>query len=353
MTTYCKVRILKKFPWKSSFLKLPSSLQSTLDGIDGDLVKVAATKSISRKEIADGLYAHVGLRCEDDALVIDEPSIPPVDIGKWSGRNALGWDNKRKDWPKVHKTWTFEAPNFGDGARNGWSMRSRSREVYQHQIFEPQGMTITNEILDDRGGDKVLVKFEVSPILSRTMPEFDLMLLWSINVLQENTGVANVFSCSASHADFLETIALDWMIFPSGTVDEVVAHLKEHGRAQNQVDFDRHVQDRIQFFESFKPVSYVRGLGGFGSYFGAKFSDNFVVFENLKYGNAIYLLYENWEEVSKRSRLDLLRDSDANFDRVMHSEGWQLKLKALMQDKLHELGLGPKRRMPRSRRRGC
>ena len=164
--------------------------------------------------------------------------------------------------------------------------------------------------------------------------------------------MANIFASSASPSEFLETIALDWKIFPSGTVEEVMAQLRQLDRAQNQVDFDRHLQDRIEFFESFKPDAYIRGVGGFGSYFGAKFSEEFVVFENLKYGNAIYLLYENWEEVSKRSRLDLLRDSDAHFDRVTHSEGWQLRLKALLQDKLYEFGLGPKQRMPRSRRRG-
>lgn len=213
-------------------------------------------------------------------------------------------------------------------------------------------MTIAAEILDDRGGENVIVKFEISPFLSRMMPEFDLMLLWSINLLQENTGVANIFSSSASHSEFLETIALDWKVFPAGTVEEVMTQLKQLDRAQNQVDFDFHVKDRVEFFESFKPDAYVRGVGGFGSYFGAKFSDEFVVFENLKYGNAVYLLYENWEEVSKRSRLDLLRDNDAHFDRVTHSEGWQLRLKALLQKKLHEFRLGPKRRMPRSKRRG-
>lgn len=342
---------MKKFPWKSNFRKLPSSFQSTIDGIKQDLVKVAATKTILRSEIAGGLYAHVGLRCEGGELVVDEPSIPPLGIGKWSDRNALGWDYKRKDWPKVHKTWTFETPNFGDGARNGWSMRSLTKEVYQHQVFEPQGMTIAAEVLDDRGGEKVIVKFEISPVLSRTMPEFELMLLWSINVLQENTGVANVFASTVSHSDFLKTISLDWQIFPSGTAEEVIARLHEHRDAQNYVDYDRHVRERIQLFEQFEPVAYVLGQGGFGSYFGAQFSDDFVVFENLKYGNAIYLLYENWEAASQRSRLDLLRDSDAHFDRVTHSEGWQLRLTAMLQDKLYEFGLAPRRRRPRSRRR--
>lgn len=70
--------IMKKFPWKSNFRKLPSSFQSTIDGIKQDLVKVAATKTILRSEIAGGLYAHVGLRCEGGELVVDEPSIPPL-----------------------------------------------------------------------------------------------------------------------------------------------------------------------------------------------------------------------------------------------------------------------------------
>ncbi len=68
-------------------------------------------------------------------------------------------------------------------------MRSWTKDVYQHQIFEPQGMTIEAMVLEDKGGEQVMVKFALAPILSRGMAEFDLMLLWAINVLQENTGV--------------------------------------------------------------------------------------------------------------------------------------------------------------------
>jgi hypothetical protein len=56
------------------------------------------------------------------------------------------------------------------------------------------------------------------------------------------------------------------------------------------------------------------------------------VFENLKYGNALYVLYEDWDEVSRRSRLDLLRDHDASFDRIIHTEDWE--------DRFHHLVAG-------------
>ena len=184
------------------------------------------------------------------------------------------------------------------------------------------------------------------------MPEFDLMLLWSVNVLQENVGATGVFSSNASVEEYKATIALDWQIFPPGTIDTLLAKIVGSARPGNVPDFEKHVKERIRLFESFDPTNYIRGQGGFGSYFGAQFSDELVVFENLRYGNAIYLLYQNWSEVSQRSRLDLLRDQDASFDRVVHTAGWEDRLTALLHDKLHERGIRRRRGGYRYKRGG-
>lgn len=112
----------KRFPWKSSFRKLPALVQEALERIDGDLIAVAAKKKIRRGDIAAGLYRHLGLTMEAGTILASGQVQPPADAGKWSGRNAHGWDRKREDWPMVQKSWTFEAPNFGDGARNGWAI---------------------------------------------------------------------------------------------------------------------------------------------------------------------------------------------------------------------------------------
>ena len=342
----------KHFPWKSNYRSIPAFVTDALEQIDGDLIAVAATKKVAKADIESGQYAHIGLRYDDREIINFGPVIPPTDAGKWSDRNASGWDRKRQDWPMVQKTWTFESPNFGDGARNGWTMRSLTKDVYQHQIFEPQGMMIEPTILDERGGDHIVVKFALSPLLNRSMPEFELMLLWSINVIQENTGATGVFASGASAADYKATIALDWQIFPPGTADEIVAKLTGSTRPGNVPDFEKHVRDRVQLFESFNPTNYIQGQGGFGSYFGAQFADDLVVFENLRYGNAVYLLYQNWDEVSRRSRLDLLRDQDAHFDRVVHTEAWEGRLTALLHDKLFERGLRRRRSGYRPKRKG-
>lgn len=342
----------KRFPWKGGYRAIPPSMRAALSAIDSNLIAIAVSKKVDCADIERGLYAHVGLVMQEGRIVGLGPTLPPADAGKWSERNAFGWDRKRTDWPMVQKTYTFEAPNFGDGSRNGYTMHSRTRDVYQHQIFEPQGMLIEPMLLDDRGGSQVVIKFELSPILERGAPEFELMLLWSINVLQENTGAAGVFPSDTTDADYIRTIALDWQIFPPGTADEVIARLIETVRPTNAPDFDKHVRDRVRLFEGFEPRSYIRGQGGFGSYFGAQFADDLVVFENLKYGNAVYLLYDNWDEVSRRSRLDLLRDRDAHFDRVLHTDGWEDRLTALLHDKLFERGLRRRRSGYRYKKRG-
>jgi hypothetical protein len=235
----------------------------------------------------------------------------------------------------VTKTYTFETPNFGDAATYGTHMHVWEREVYQHQVFEPQGMRIEAEVLEARGGDHVLVKFALSPMLSRGQPEFDLMLLWSLNVLQENTGVTGVFASEATREDFIGTVQLDWQVFPPGTIDEVVQRMAQRpANPGNTPDFDQDVRARVALFNRLNPTAYLWGQGGFGSYFGAQFADDLVVFENLKYGNALYVLYGDWDAVSQRSRLDLLRDQDAQFDRIIHVEDWQERFTALIRHQL-------------------
>ncbi len=324
----------KRFPNHSAYLKAPKSVVDALAGIQSDLVQIAATKRIPLSDIQAGLYSHAGLSSDGDKVISATGNQPVPEAGKWSERNAFGWIIIRKDLPMTTKSFAFEAPNFGDAARNGTSMRVIQREVYQRQVFEPRGLLINTEIMAVTG-DTFVVKFSLNELLDRKHREFDRLLLWSLNVLKENVGITGVHAADASREDFLGSLTLSWEIFPPGTVNEVVARLaKSPARPGNAPDFEQHVRDRVALFERLKPINYIRGQGGFGSYFGAQFADDLVVFENLRYGNAIYILYENWEDISRRSRLDLLRDNDAQFDRIAHVADWQDRLQELIKFQL-------------------
>jgi hypothetical protein len=74
------------------------------------------------------------------------------------------------------------------------------------------------------------------------------------------------------------------------------------------------------------PEAYVVGSDSFLRYFGAKFGDDFVVFENVRYGNALYLMHEEWRELSMRSRIELLSGPRDLFERIEHKDGWVERL---------------------------
>lgn len=309
------------------------------------MIAAAVIKSIPRTAIASGAYAHLGLTVQHDRIVANGPVLPTEAAGKWSSRNLQGWDRVRKDWPRVMKTYVSESPNFGDAATYGTHMHVWQRQVAQHQVFEPQGMTIEPKVLADTGGSDVVVRFLLSPARSWTEAEFDTMLLWSLNVRQENVGATGVVAAEASEQDHLRTIQLDWEVFPPGTVDEVLDRMGiSRGSARPGDDTAETVEARIRVFARLKPVAYLRGRGSLDAYIGAQFADDLVLFENLRHGNALYILHDQWSEVSKRSRHDLLRDHDAKFDRIIHTAGWEQRLQALLELRLEERGLIKRRR---------
>jgi hypothetical protein len=79
-------------------------------------------------------------------------------------------------------------------------------------------------------------------------------------------------------------------------------------------------------------LSLIIGRSGFARYFGALVADDLVVFENIEYGNAIYVMFEDWRETSQRDRLDLLRSGGAGFERIVHRPGWEGRMRKVVDD---------------------
>jgi hypothetical protein len=90
------------------------------------------------------------------------------------------------------------------------------------------------------------------------------------------------------------------------------------------------IEHRVNVISRLKPEALIAGTSGFSRYFGAKFADDLVVFENVRYGNALYVMYERWEELNRRSRVDLLKGPRDGFDRIEHRAEWEDRLAALL-----------------------
>jgi hypothetical protein len=310
-------------PWKRNLRKVPSAISEKIRSFGNDLIIVATTKKVDDSNRAS--YAHLDLPEQEN----EKRAILPIsEMGIYSLRNREGWEVKRTDLPMITKTFYWESPNFGDASRFGTHAHYQDREVYQREFNEPRLYEIETTALKIANGSSIC-RFSVGQILDRTASEFDSELFFALNLLQENCGSIDVFPSSATREDYIKTIELDWEIFPPGTMESVLSSFtrgKIYSSAETRV-----ISDRIRIFEKLKPKRYLRGLGKFGSYIGAQYADDLVVFENLRYGNALYILYEDWQEVSKRSRIDLLKGTDAVFDRIPHAGDWGKVFTSILQ----------------------
>jgi len=323
--------------WKKGFRRVPDPIRKRLAGLTGDRIVVACVRRIRASALASGRYRHLGLSIDGGGPVFPERVMPDLAFGRASRRNAQGQEIVRKDLPMVSKTFSAEAPNWGDWG-NGSHDVYWDRDVYQRDFTPPKELEISVALLAaEPGDDPVFVfRFRIEEVLDRNAGGFEAELLGNLNLLQENTGAADVFAADADSAAYLGTISVSWEILPPGELGEMLARVLSKFRDPNK-QLREKLLDRLNFLETLKPIAYISGTSGFQRYFGAKLAENVVVFENLDYGNAIYVMFEDWEELSKRSRLDLLRNRGkvARFERVVHRKGWK--------DALLEI-IGPRRK---------
>lgn len=305
-----------------------------------------AGKVISVADVEAGVYAHLGLTAERLEIGQKWEVVPPVVVGTTSKRNNEGWTVVRKDLPKYRKYFYRDIAIYGDAARNGWTTAAIPRDVYETDSFPPylfQLEVFVQEILDD---GRYGIVFTVDEIFSKLSVSFEEDLHFAINLLQENTGVSGI--AAAATPDFVFTNQLQWDVFPPGQISELALRIQKGG-SRNPPDLGR-ITERLELFEQFQPVEYLKGLGGSDHYIGAKYADNLVAFENMRHGNALYVLYDDWATLSQRPRSEILRLPSSRFDRIIHTEGWTNRFAKLMQ---HELQLrGIRIRIGRNQRRG-
>jgi hypothetical protein len=316
-------------PWKQhSFRHIPDRIRVKVEKLSGDEIIVACVKKVSASQIKD--YAHLGLSVVDGKLVFESPVMPSPDVGLYSRRNLEGQEIVHRDLPMIDETYTSTRPNYGDWTKGSHDIHW-TRKIYQRTFIPPYDLDLTAEVLHEESGEEptFVIKFSVGRILDRKGKGFAEELLFALNLLQENTGASDVFPADAKAADYLKTVYVAWDILPPGQRDATIAAIlskmnSPRGNAREKVIA------RYTLLSKLRPIGWVVGGSGFRRYFGAVFGDNLVVFENLDYGNAVYAMFENWQELSKRSRLELLSGSRNGFERIAHREHWETRLAELV-----------------------
>jgi len=302
---------------RKNLIKTPNTIKKRIETFEQDDFVVACVKYIPYEEI--GKYKHLNIQYVSGEIILPTSNTPNPNMGKFSQANLEGFEVKRKDLPKITKTINSEAPNW-----NGYGTHpvSYARDVYRKDFYPPKEIELKTELIEKREHG-VKIKFLIDQVINRNTPNYDKELFYNLNLLQENVGMIGVFPSIASLADYAKTVYIDWEILPPGTVDEVIEALLKNQKTGNITpDQIKVMRERIGVMSKLKPDVYIKGTSGFLRYFGAKFGEDFVVFENIKYGNALYVMYDSWVELSKRSRTDLLNGPREDFERIEHREGW-------------------------------
>lgn len=307
------------------FRRIPDYINRELNGINSPFVVVSTTLKVSLADIARGKYRHLGITTHGDQVSFNPNIVPHAANGTYSKRNRYGYVIVFKDRPKVRKTYYWETPNFGDPSK-GYHDNSRTVMAYQRKFIAPREWSLSIELLK-QVGELVMVKVAVDTILNCDTPSFSDDLLFALNLLQENVRDSHVFDANATLDDYLKVTSLGWEIFPKGSLERAVEKVKGQIRTITPEKAKR-IEDRAKFISTLKPIEYFVGTGMNSKYFGAKFADDLVAFENVDYGNAIYILFGNWEELSKKSRTEILQRPDKDFIRIPHTRYWKLNLRS-------------------------
>lgn len=304
-------------------------IRTKLEEIATPSVIVGCGRCVPLEALAAGELAHLGIVYADGQLTVPAGSVvPDASVGPFSDRNVNGREIRHTDQPKVPKDiYLGERPNWGDWSKGSFSLW-QTRMVYPRSLEPPRGIAISvsDQGQLESGGCWQLV-FRLEQPLVRTEATFDEDLLFMLNLAREVLGCFDVYASDVNPADVLAARQLQWEIFPPGQRD-FRAELERRLSRASEPDRAR-LLGRADIITSLNPVQYAIGSGFNSNYYGAIFDDDLVVFENLDYGNATYVLREDWETLSQLSRTELLA-SDSDFDRLIHDGTWEERLRELI-----------------------
>ena len=306
------------------FRRIPDYIEQELRNIQGQHVIVAAIINIQKYDISRGDYSHLGIKMVNGNVQYPDSIYPEKLAGIYARRNRNGIVWILKDLPKVIKTFSFESPNYGDPDK-GYHTTYIDREVYQRRFEPPREWAISISLVS-QDEKQARIRVQIKTILDRQHHDFRRNLFFAINLLQEQCHDCHVFHADISDDELARITTVGWEIFPPGTMDRAFTAITSRLRVPSP-QRQREIEHRANALASLHPTEYIVGSGMNSHYFGAKFGENIVAFENIDYGNALYILFDNWQEISQMSRIDILKRHERDFIRIIHKDGWEKVLK--------------------------
>lgn len=263
-----------------------------------------------------------------EALEIGEKVLPSASLGPVSGFNAEGKYVKHKDQPMetayrmVEWHWTEFRGRYDTEEMTDW--RDVPYPRYPRTYIPAPSVEL--RIAATAQGLPVLIADQIEYNEDR----YD-MICHTVNLFLEIFGECQIFGDDLEQIIHSPIKRLNWKILPSGNYpwERLEDHLRpmiEQARQGNKAV----IEDRFKTINSYNPDFHAVGQAGFYGYviFGFPTKGIFVL-ESIFTGNATYVFDENWEELSKMTKAEILSEH-LQRDRFVHLRGWHDRISGLL-----------------------
>jgi len=158
------------------------------------------------------------------------------------------------------------------------------------------------------------------------------LLLHTINLFLEIFHECSILTGNLEHIIYVPVRRLNWDILPPGRRPwaalkrdiEPIVHEVPKGNQSI-------VWNRLETVNAYQPEFHAIGRGGFRGYIIFGFpSQNLYVLECIHYGNATYIFNEQWEQLSRLTKSEIIA-GNLQTDRIIHSANWEGHLKDTME----------------------
>jgi len=258
-------------------------------------------------------------------LAPGERVLPPVSLGPTCARNAEGWVIVHKDRPKETAYRMVEWHWKEWHGRYDQQDRSKLVDVpykrFPRTQVPPPGVEVS--IAMTTAGEKMVVVDTIT--YDKAHEE---QLLHAVNLMLDLFGECEILTANLNQILRAPVRRLNWDVLPPGqhpwpTLKPLLAPIIAKAPAGKQAL----IADRLETVSGYKPDFVAVGRAGFAGYVSFGFPKKRVfVLQSAHFGNATYVLGDNWEKLSQLTKGQILAGG-LQKDRIVHLVGWHAKIK--------------------------
>ncbi len=246
-------------------------------------------------------------------------TVLPMPMGRTSLFNAEGKNKINRDLPKetLYRTaeWSWTELHGKDRVERT-AFVDIPYQRYPRTPIPPPSMELV--LATDADGNRV-----VRTAVIKNWKMNPDTVIHAVNLMLELFGECLFYDAEMKRLIAAPVKRLTWSLLPPGKrpftslkaeLADVLATVKT-----GKLSFTEH---RLETVNAYKPDFAAIGNGGFRGYVVLGFVDrNLYVLESLLYGNATYVFEEDWEDLSKKTKAEILGQR-LQKERLVHHKNW-------------------------------